>query len=76
MDGYLFVVTCRNVALGVYPTMEMANESVYRTGWDSHICANRSPECYREYVIVDENGNHHIATIVAVRPSTQAGKMV
>lgn len=69
MPTSYFVVTARNVALGVFPTMAMAVESVEKTvdgvAWNR----SRSPHCFRAAVAPDGTA----FTVVQVFASPAAG---
>jgi hypothetical protein len=77
MSGYLFVVTCRNVALGIFATMDDAKRSISLTHQDSTgpTMTRTGPSgCFAS--VQQTNGNETFDySIVAVKPSDKAGKL-
>ena len=73
-DVYKFVVCCRNVAIGIFPSMAMAVESIEQTmaaQYDSpKLHEIKMSEFYAEF-----SAPHHQFTIVGCRESNEPGDM-
>lgn len=65
----MFVVCANNVALGVYPTMALACESVMLT-LDGVVVLGQKTDHYAEIF-----SNAHAFTVVQVKPSEAAGRL-